>query len=438
MDRTVVTALIAVAALLPFERLGGFDVAGFNIRPSQLALAAAWLFFIRAVFSPLRKSVGEGFAWRRPAFLALAGFFAAAGLSLVNAENLDRSLVVLGFTLFTASLAVLMPNVLHAEDLPRVRKAVLISAALVGVFGLWQFVGDMLGAPTWMTGLRSTYTRAILGFTRVQSTAAEPLYFANYLLLPIALAGSWLLRNPGGRTSRGLIALLGVLTLCVFLTSSRGGWLGLGVTALALLWLERRRLKDWKPLVGALAAGIAAVALGVLLLGRFFSPTLTSVPETFFRHVTTLTDGAAFDDRARTISDAIDAWKRHPWIGVGYGGFGPSVSAFPHIPPDAGWPIVNNGTLELLAETGVIGLVAFIIFLVTLLLESGRRRRHLRSNPLVAEQVSPKADTEAIRVACIAALLGMLAQYQTFSTLYIMHVWFTIGLLLASFKPARP
>jgi len=25
----------------------------------------------------------------------------------------------------------------------------------------------------------------------------------------------------------------------------------------------------------------------------------------------------------------------------------------------------------------------------------------------------------------------MLVQYQTFSTLYVMHIWFTIGLLLA-------
>jgi len=416
MDRTVVTALIAVAALLPFERLGGFDVAGFNVRPSQVALAAAWLLFFRAL------ARGAKVAWHRPAFLALAGFFAAAGLSLVNAENFQRSLVVLGFTLFTASLAFLLPNVLRAEDLPRVRKAILISAALVGVFGLWQFVGDMLGAPTWMTGLRGTYTRAILGFTRVQSTAAEPLYFANYLLLPIALAGAWLLRNPGAKISRALIALLGILMLDVFLTSSRGGWLGLGVTALALLGMERRRLKDAKPLVAAIGAGLAAVALGVFLLGRFFSPTLTSVPEAFFRHVTTITDGAAFDDRAATFTGALDAWKRHSWIGVGFGGYGPYVAAFAFEAPDAGWPIANNETLELLAETGLIGLAAFVIFLVVLF-RSARK-------PITD-------DADAIRTACLAALLGMLAQYQTFSTLYIMHVWFTIGLLLASSKPER-
>lgn len=423
MDPAVV-ALIAVAALLPFERLGSFDVAGFTVRPSQIALAIAWLLFLRKFFSPLRKSVHDGVEWRRPALLALAGFFAAAGLSLLDAENLDRSLVVLGFTLFTASLTFLMPNVLRREgDLLRVRQAVLISAAVVAAFGLWQFIGDMLGAPAWLTGLKSTYTRDILGFTRVQSTAAEPLYFANYLLLPISLAAAWLLRHPGGRIGKFLTGLLGLMIINVFLTSSRGGWLGLGVTAIVLLWLERRRLMQWKPLASALGVGALAVALGVLLLGRFFSPTQATVTETFFRHVTTLTDGAAFDERAQTITAAFDAWKRHPWIGVGFGGYGPSVAAFAFEAPSSGWPIANNLTLELLAETGILGLAAFIIFLFFLF--RGALKQKQGSDPGGSDP------TGVIRTACIAALAGMLAQYQTFSTLYIMHVWFTIGLLLA-------
>lgn len=413
MDKPHIIALIAVAALLPFERLGSLSVAGFNIRLSQIALVIAWLLFFRAL------ARGANLEWKRPAFVALAGFFAAVGISLVNAENFERSLVVLGFTVFTASLALIMPSALPPQDLSRVRIAILMSAAIVSVFGLWQFVGDMLGAPAWLTGLRSTYTRDILGFTRVQSTAAEPLYFANYLLLPIALAGTWLLRGPEKRVSKFLAALLGIMVLNVFLTSSRGGWLGLSVTLLALLWLERSRLRNWKPIASGVGVGLAAIALGVMLLGRFFSPTLSSVPQTFFRHVTTVTDGAAFDDRASTFSSAIEAWKRRPWIGVGYGGYGPHVSAFTFTSPESGWPIVNNETLELLAETGVLGLTAFVIFLFFLF--RGARQ-------------SAGPDIDHIRIACVAALLGMLAQYQTFSTLYIMHVWFTIGLILIASK----
>lgn len=418
MDRIALSIVIAVAALLPLERVGAFSIAGLNVRPSQIALLVAWMFFVGAWLRS--KSTLE---WRYPTLLALAGFFAAGGLSLLNAENLNRSIVVLAFTIFTASLALLLPNVLKSENnFKRVRLAILLAAALVTTLGLWQFIADMLGLPLWMTGLRDTYSRAVLGFTRVQATAAEPLYFANYLLLPIALAGAWLLKNPEAKTRRWLSLLLAALCVNVFLTSSRGGWLGAAVTVAALLWMERPRLHDVRPLLRA--AGIALISLtaGILLLGSFFSTSRETVTSIFFRHVTTVTDGAAFDDRAQTVAAAFEAWKLHPWIGVGFGGYGPFVATFPFSKPEAGWPIVNNETLELLSETGVIGLGTFLLFLIVLFRESAGRRAD---------------DAEPIRTACIAALLGMLAQYQTFSTLYIMHVWFTIGLLLASSKPSR-
>ncbi|MFA5854320.1 MAG: O-antigen ligase family protein [Patescibacteria group bacterium] len=418
MDRAVLISVTLIAALLPLERVGAFSIAGLNVRPSQIALLIAWLLFAR-----LWLLGRTSFEWRSPVLLALAGFFAAAGLSLLNSENLTRSLVVLAFTIFTASLVLLLPNVLKSEnDFKRVRVAILFAAALMALLGLWQFVADMFGLPLWMTGLRETYSRAILGFTRVQATAAEPLYFANYLLLPIALAGAWLLKNPEAKTRRWLSLLLAMLCVNVFLTSSRGGWLGAAVTVATLLWMERSRLRDMRPLLRAAGITITSIAVGVLLLGSFFSTSRETVTDTFFRHVTTVTDGAAFDDRAQTIVAAFEAWKLHPWIGVGFGGYGPFVSTFAFSKPEAGWPIVNNETLELLSETGMIGLATFVLFLIVLFRETSPRRED---------------GIETIRIACTTALLGMLAQYQTFSTLYIMHVWFTIGLLLATSKPTR-
>ncbi len=418
MESTLFVIIAAVAALLPFERLGAFTVAGLNIRPSQITLLLAWCVFVRLWLLGSAK-----LEWRRGTVLALAGFFAAAGLSLLNTENLGRSLVVLVFTFFTASLALLLPNVVKSEAaFKKIRAVLLLSAGLVSLFGLWQFVGDMLGAPTWLTGVRETYSRAILGFTRVQSTAAEPLYFADYLLLPITLAGAWLLGSRDAKTKRWLSAVLAIMLINVFLTSSRGGWVGCAVAVTALLWCERARLHDWRPFARTAGIAVAATTVGVLLLGSFFSPTRETVTQLFFRHVTTITDGAAFDDRAQTITAALEAWRAHPWIGVGFGGYGPFVSTFALAKPDAGWPIVNNETLELLAETGVIGLAAFLLFIIALFRETSERQSDER---------------EAIRVACIAALLGMLVQYQSFSTLYIMHVWFTIGLLMASSKPSR-
>jgi O-antigen ligase len=409
--------ILAIAALLPFERIGAVDLGGTTIRPSQFALVLLLLPLARmAFFSP------ERLALRRPPHLWLAVFFAAAALSLVNAENFRRSLIVLAFTAFTALLAVALPALVDdAEKARRVRNAVLLSAAVVGLYGIWQFVGDMAGAPRWLTGLRPQYTKAILGFTRIQSTALEPLYFADYLLLPIGLAAAWLM-SGAGKTSRKLYALLAVLLLNLILTASRGGYLGLIATFAVLVLSYRKRLPALRRLFGIGLVGLAVAATGLFALSRYAVTTPGSLADRFLGHVTTITDGAAFEERIETFSGAIAAHMRHPWIGVGIGGYGPFMARYAGQEPEIGWAIVNNETLELLAEVGIVGLVAFVIFLVLVFREGSR--------PV-------EDDLDPIRIGAAAALAGMIVQYQTFSTLYIMHLWFTIGLLLAISRFSR-
>lgn len=408
---------LLIAALLPFERIGSFSVGGANVRPSQVAL----LLLIPAAARSLIHSK-EKIRWQ-PEWFWLIVFLGFNVLSLLNAENLPRSLFVLGFTVFTASLAFILPLALKTpEDFSRVRAAVLISAAAVGAFGLWQFIGDMFGAPAALTGLRPHYTKAILGFTRVQSTAAEPLYFADYLLLPMGLALSWVLSGVQ-KYRKPLLALLGLLFVNLILTASRGGYAGFIAMGAAVIWMHRRRLPAFKKILPlALAAVVLAITV-IAAIGRFAVTTPEPLSASFIRHVVTVTDGAAFVERSETIGKALGAFARHPWIGVGVGGYGPFFATYATIKPEAGWAIVNNEPLELLAEVGILGLAAFIMFIATVLRAGARQ--------------ADDANLESIRIGALAALIGMLVHYQTFSTLYIMHVWFTIGLILALTGRAR-
>lgn len=405
MDKLV----LLIAALLPFERLGAITLGGINIRPSQIVLLAALVVASRmALHGRLHfpKQLAACGLW-------LAAFFAVASLSLFNSENFSRSLLVLAFTAFTATLAWLLPafvNLLQVHQIdesffPRVRNVILLSAAVVGVFGLWQFFADMSGAPAWLTGLKPAYMKSILGFTRVQSTALEPLYFADYLLLPMGLAIAWLVSGAPRKTAIRLYALLAVLFANLLLTASRGGYAGFAAMILAIAWMERRRLAVMRRMLVASILGAVAVVVGLFMLGNVF-----------LTHVSTLTDGAGVVERQETFRGALDAFALHPFIGVGIGGYGPFVSTSADIRPDAGWPIVNNQILELLAETGLLGLLAFAGFVIMVL-----KRGSQESDP----------GTNVIRIGALAAFIGILVQYQTFSTLYVMHVWFTIGLILA-------
>ena len=75
-------------------------------------------------------------------------------------------------------------------------KGLFVSLAIVSIFGIYQFLGDLvLGLPTFLTGLRPQYTKAVFGYPRVQATAIEPLYFAGMLFWPMFLMILLLLNN---------------------------------------------------------------------------------------------------------------------------------------------------------------------------------------------------------------------------------------------------
>lgn len=403
--------LYAIAALLPLERLGALSVGGIHIRPSQLVLLGTLFFVLRSWLHHPKE-----FDWRRTEYLLLIIFLAVNALSLLHAENFGRSLIVLGFTLFTLSLAFIIPMILQRkEDFFLVRNILLISAGIVSVFGLWQFVADMAGFPTALTGLRSQYTKSILGFTRIQSTAIEPLYFANYLLLPIALAITWLM--DGAKKYKKILAgLLGLMTINLILTSSRGGYAALIMMLVVIFWSYRKRSESLKKLFALGVAGIFISFIVLQAVATFEVTTPGTLADTFLGHVTNVTSGAAVEERLETFERALDAWHTHPLLGVGIGGYGPYSATYPDAEPAVGWAIVNNEPMELLAETGILGLGTLLTFLFyTLALGLKSREDAL----------------EPLRIATFATTIGIIVQYQTFSTLYIMHIWFAIGLLLA-------
>lgn len=395
---------------LPFERIGSVDVAGITIRISQVVAiltVTAWC---------LRGLRFGSFKFRPyPLLLPIALFLMVACIGLVSAPNLERSMLVVMFIMFTAGVSMILPSIVrHTVHVEKVVGILLVSMAVVCLFGLYQFLGDIVGLPTSLTGLRPQYTKEILGFPRVQSTALEPLYFANYLLIPLSLAiALWLSKASRWKHWRLLgLALLGGVNF--ILTVSRGGYIALAVTLLCLAlvyWKQLLRPSIMIPLIVSLAltGGIAY---------RFLN--FTDQVASFTEHVTNIFGGASYDERVETFAIAERMFWQHPWVGVGPGSFGPYAAFHPLITPSEGYKIVNNEYIELLAETGVLGFGAMAIAVLMLYVRSWKALRKTK-NPFL----------KATLIALLAAFTGTLVQYNTFSILYIMHIWFTIGLMVS-------
>ncbi|MFA5134915.1 MAG: O-antigen ligase family protein [Patescibacteria group bacterium] len=410
--RDPATGIVLIALALPFERIGAYEFGDMTIRISQIFLAvttAAW-----AVYAAQKKQFH--FA-KNPALIPLGIFLAVNVFSLMNAVNLGRSLTILGYIVFTAMLAFVIPNlVLTERNMRRILAALLIAFVAVSIFGLFQFLGDMTGLPPEVTGLRDLYSKDILGFTRVQSTAYEPLYFANYLLIPVSVLFAFFLVGTNVVRVGWLIALFGLGAVNLVLTVSRGGYLAMAAALFVVSIFFFKKLFTPRNVI-ILVAAIALV--GWIVVQTLSSSGELFTIEKFEAHVVNAFYGASYDERIVTFEQAYAAWRGHPVIGIGPGSFGPYAAPHPYYVPKDGWRIVNNEFIEVLAENGILGFTAFLALIAVLIVRSVR-----------AVRLTPNTYLRALMVGLVAAFIGTIVQYQTFSTLYIVHVWFLIGLMV--------
>ncbi len=396
---------------LPFERLGSVDIAGTTIRISQvIAILTICVWILRGLWLQKFKLRTNPIIW--PVLI----FLAVNILGLVNTPNISRSLTVLAFTIFTIVIALAVPNILrHKNQLTTGIKVLLASMVVVGLFGIFQFVGDLIGLPTSITGLRPQYTKEILGFPRVQSTALEPLYFANYLLIPLSVAIALFLSKASRVRPILLLSIIALGGLNLVLTVSRGGYIAFAVVIALLVVRYWREVLKPRVIISTLAVSVMIAFTAFRFFGA--GEQLTS----FTQHVGNIFGGASYVERVETFDIAHRIWLEHPLIGIGPGGFGPYASFHPLITPNDGYKIVNNVYIELLAETGIIGLATYILLVVIILLRSIKALRKGK-DPLV----------QAILFGLFSAFIGVLVQYNTFSVLYILHIWTLIGLIVAT------
>lgn len=412
-------------ATLPFERipslrlpLAGHDV---TVRLSYIVAIIALI-----VFSPQLLAVIKKLKLKDPR-IWLAGYLFVTVLSSFGAASRTKALVAIIATAITIGAGILVSTVKPIDN-RLVQKTLAVVTLVVCLFGLYQFLGDSFGlSPTW-TGLRDIYTKRVFGFPRVQATALEPLFLGNFLLIPLILSFASACHRQIDKLTGWLLLLI---ALTITLTLSRGAFFAsiaalAGFTLLAWAHISKRRL--------LLAVGLTAAGC-LLALGMIFTTTKLTQPnnggnraiESFAKQSTTVrqSPGAADGDREVNRKLAINAFKSRPVLGWGIGNFGTYAEA--HNPAYAttyGAVTVNNEYLEVLAETGVAGMLALIGFFIALLWQ-------------VLSVYFRFTGSNRVWIVALSVIVGgFIIQYYAFSTLYVMHIWVVLGLLMGAVQAA--
>lgn len=411
--------LNTLLVVLPFERLGTWALNSATghpiIRPSQLVGVALILAYFCTLIIYRRRFADLKF-WP---YILLLLFLVAAGVPVIGIA--EPALLISYLSLVFVSVLTAVVAAISKNYSPKQLALPIFSGALIAsLFGLFQFFGDILGLGTTLTGLRPEYTKAVFGFPRIQSFSLEPLYYANYLLLPLFLALSLLLFRGLSFCGRLLLFSL-VLGLNFVLTMSRGAFLAVILSLfvfLPFLWLSRKQLSlSWIPRLVPVTALVSLVLLGYASSVSKNNP-LSGIQEFAQQTTVKLTTTGSFTHRDETRQQAYEIFQDQPFTGVGIGGISQYIQGYPDTQVAGNEIGLNNQFFELLAETGIFGAVLFYAFLFSLLVMAG--------------SLFIRNSSTADRVLLLAFSLTVTAstvQAQSFSGFLLTHVWVSYGLL---------
>jgi putative inorganic carbon (HCO3(-)) transporter len=389
---------------------------------------AAWL---------LRGAVRREIRLRTPFLLfPLLLFIGTATLSLWDGVELQvYGLPELLKWLQILALFWLVVDHTDARRLPWLVGGLLLIGVFQAALGLWQF------------GLRGTGPDhfVILGdrFYRAYGTFEQPNPYAGYLGLVFPLGVGLLVDSvtrrygmrgfgirgrgphpdlPNYRITALLLFATVLMGAALVASWSRGGWLGMGAAGVVMVTALPRR--GW----------IGLLLVTLVLVGTLGLDATDLLPASISARLTDFTQYVRFEDvRGVGINDAnyavlerlahwqaaLEMWRANFWSGVGFGDYEPAYADFQLL----NWPIAlghaHNYYLNVAAETGVLGLSAYLVLWGAVFWQTWR--------------VTRRAPVGSWRRGLAIGLLGAwthLSVHHLFDNLYVNNVHLHIGVML--------
>lgn len=360
-----------------------------------------------------------------PVLGAVLVFLLGASLSLWTAYSATAFVTEMIKWVQVLILVLLLPNL---KRWGWVLFGLVLSATLQGVIGLWEFMGGSGAAHLRILDYR---------FFRAFGTFGQPNPFGAFMgmVLPLALGagGGYLWAAYREKRDRRLNVIIGSLyAVCAMillgglLTSwSRGAWLGfIGALGVVVWSFPRNR---WLG-TGVIAGGAAIFAvLGLMgYLPASLTDRLTGFRQDFsgvgdVRGVIITNDNFAVIERLAHWQAAVGMAESSPLFGVGFGNYEIAYPRFALVNWERPLGHAHNYYLNLLAETGIIGLIAYLVMWGMLALFHWR----LFSTPMLA--------TEWRLRGIAVGLLGTwthITIHSFLDKLYVNNLFLHVGVML--------
>ncbi|GGO17224.1 hypothetical protein GCM10010116_34830 [Microbispora rosea subsp. aerata] len=354
---SVMTVFLAVLFVMPARYVVG-PLGGAGSPASILAvLLLVW--YLLSALSPVWTPIRD----RQPVRLVVVFFglavlasYVAAMTRPVSGEELNAADLGLVLVAGWAGIALVTADgVTTMSRLETLRHRIVLGATFPAVIAMIQFftgveVSRYLALPGLVeNGSSELFVRE--GFFRPAGTATHPIELGVVLaaVLPLALHGALFCRVPRHRRRRWIMVALiaGALPMSV----SRSAILGLVVVIVVLLptWPSAWRLP------AVLIFGAAAVVMRLLIPGLI---------GTVLNLVALIGSDESSTTRTGDYDAVVEAVSQRPLFGQGFATYLPRV-----------YRVIDNQYLMSALETGLVGLLALLVFLLSGWVLARRARR---------------------------------------------------------------
>lgn len=405
-DYAIVACLCSLIFCLPFSKSG--------------AEAFTWIAFSFWILKRLLGYRGKALWGMLPGTelnKALAIFIAINAISVIYSANLGLSLR--GFFLkelkFIAIYFMIVEIVKNEKWLRSILLTIIFSAGLMIADAAMQYVRGV----DFLRGYSLDFLRA--SFLNANS-------FAGWLIVIITLFLALIIsdRLTGIRFKFSLGIFIILLLLCLVMTYARGAWLGFLIAIPMMAWYVIRNLNA-KSRRLCLYAGICFLAL-LLFLPQPIKSKINAIGKISFK------TGLPVNDRIKSVVRVdrgsipirINLWKEslkiireYPVVGCGLNTYSIVAKNYKNFADGGTYP--HNSFLQMAAETGLLGLAAFLWLLFIFF-------------KVVLDHINKKDDILVVGLA--AGILAFLVQSFFDTHLYSLQLavlfWYMLGLTVAA------
>lgn len=395
-------ALLAMAGAMVLPIVYKYQFLSLNLfimayafLPDIVILAAEILFFVVMVIDlKFNKKIIKANTLLIPMFLV--GIFMI--INSFTSLNILGSMRDLAFNFGGIFLALMVYKEVNTKErLNNILTSIAIGAALVGVFGLYQFVFLGTVQREWIdASLKGVITR------RAYSVFMNPNIFAEYLVLVTPLVVSQFWAHRDGFKKFIYLMISGLLLLNMMLTFSRGGMVSIAVAAMVFLFFAMRPLF------------VFLIPIGIF--------SINFLPEKIQNRIYSIFNFADSSTSYRFKMWGItkDLIRDHSMVGVGFGHkafkqeFELLIRSMPIFH-------AHNTYLEIMAEGGALGIISFLYIVIGSMV-----------NLFKSGMKSTDKYIRTVSIGLLASIIGILTNGMTEHIVYINRIivmlWMVFGL----------